>query len=235
MMLLDLAEAARRSGLTVVEEPGWRTRGHGSMTAVRSITCHHTAGPATGDAPSLAVVRDGRGDLPGPLAHLVLARSGTVHVVAAGVCFHTGGTWESWQSNQNAVGIEAEATGHDGWPAAQYAAYARLCRALADHYGVPYARVLGHREVAKPVGRKVDPNFDMAAFRAAVASSEDDMPTADEIAAAVLARRIRNFHGDTVSLEQIVVATEQRIADAENQLRAITDALGDRRLVDDKA
>jgi hypothetical protein len=61
------------------------------------------------------------------------------------------------------------------------------------------------------------------------------MPTADEIAAAVLARRIRNFHGDTVSLEQIVVATEQRIADAENQLRAIRDALGDRRLVDDKA
>ena len=61
MMLLDLADAARRSGLTVVEEPGWRTRGHGSMTAVQSITCHHTAGPATGDAPSLAVVRDGRG------------------------------------------------------------------------------------------------------------------------------------------------------------------------------
>ena len=137
MMLLDLADAARRSGLTVVEEPGWQTRGHGSMTAVQSITCHHTAGPATGDAPSRAVVRDGRGDLPGPLAHLVLARSGTVHVVAAGVCFHTGKTWERWQSNRNAVGIEAEATGHDVWPAAQYAAYARLCRALADHYGVP--------------------------------------------------------------------------------------------------
>ena len=59
------------------------------------------------------------------------------------------------------------------------------------------------------------------------------MPTADEIAAAVLARHIRNFHGDTVSLEQIVVATEQRIADAQRQLRAIADALGDR-LVDDK-
>jgi len=40
MMLLDLAEAARRSGLTVVEEPGWRTRGHGSMTAVQSIICN---------------------------------------------------------------------------------------------------------------------------------------------------------------------------------------------------
>jgi len=227
MMLLDLVDAVRSSGLFVVEEPGWRTRGHGPMSSVQSIICHHTAGPATGDAPSLGVVRDGRGDLPGPLAHLVLARSGVVHVVAAGLCFHAGPTFEPWQANANAVGIEAEATGHDAWPADQYAAYARLCRALADHYNVPVARVLGHREVAKPAGRKVDPNFDMAAFRAAVTSPEDDMPTADDIAAAVLARRVRNFHGDTVSLEQVLVATEQRIADAEDQLRALKAALAD--------
>jgi hypothetical protein len=233
MMLLDLADAVRRSGLPVVEVPNWRTRGHGPMAAVQSIICHHTAGPATGDAPSLGVVRDGRGDLPGPLSHLVLARSGVVHVVAAGLCFHAGATFEQWQSNPNAIGIEAEATGHDVWPAEQYAAYARLCRALADHYAVPHTRVLGHREVAKPAGRKIDPNIDMAAFRAAVASSEDDMPTADEIAAAVLGRRIRNFHGDNVTLEQVVVATEQRIADAEDQLRALKAALA-HHLVDEK-
>lgn len=225
MMLLDLADAARRSGLPVVETAGWRSRGHGPMTAVRSVICHHTAGPATGDAPSLRVVRDGRGDLAGPLAHLVLARSGVVHVVAAGLCFHTGATFEPWQSNATAIGIEAEATGRDAWPAGQHAAFVRLCRALADHYDVPVARVLGHKEIAKPHGRKIDPNFDMAAFRTAVASTEDDMPTADEIAAAVLARRVRNFNGDHVTLEQVVVATEQRIADAQNQLRALNDAL----------
>jgi len=59
------------------------------------------------------------------------------------------------------------------------------------------------------------------------------MPTADEIAAAVLGRRIRNFHGDTVSLEQVVVATEQRIADAEDQLRALKAALA-HHLVEEK-
>jgi N-acetylmuramoyl-L-alanine amidase len=168
MMLVDLADAVRASGLPVAEVPGWRTRGHGPMKAVRSIICHHTAGPAAGDAPSLGVVRDGRPDLPGPLGHLVLARSGRVHVVAAGLCYHAGRTFETWQANANAIGIEAEATGRDEWPAGQYAAYVRLCRALADHYQVPVARVLGHREVAKPAGRKIDPNFDMAAFRAAV-------------------------------------------------------------------
>ena len=53
------------------------------------------------------------------------------------------------------------------------------------------------------------------------------MPTADDIAAAVLARRVRNFHGDTVSLEQVLVANEQRIADAEDQLSALKAALAD--------
>lgn len=175
-MLTDLADAARASGLPVVEESGWRTRGHGAMGAVQSIVCHHTAGPARGEAPSLAVVRDGRPDLEGPLSHLVLARSGTVHVVAAGLCWHAGPTFQPWQANAHAIGIEAEATGKDPWPDVQYKAYVRLCRALADHYRVPYARVLGHKEVAKPTGRKSDPNFQMGAFRAAIGAAGGAAP-----------------------------------------------------------
>lgn len=187
-MLTDLADACRRSGLAVVEEPGWQGRGHGQMTAVTAIVCHHTAGPRSGELPSLRVVRDGRADLPGPLAQLMLSRSGVVHVIAAGLCWHAGNTWTRAQSNGYAIGIEAEATGVDPWPPAQYAAYARLCRALADHYRVPYGAIQGHKEVCKPAGRKSDPNFDMAAFRALVArigqpstapaptpSEEDDM------------------------------------------------------------
>lgn len=175
-MLTDLGDAARTSGLPVVEEPGWRGRGHGAMVAVDSIICHHTAGPATGDAPSLPAVRDGRADLAGPLSHLVLARSGTVHVVAAGLCWHAGLTFQPWQSNAHAIGVEAEATGRDPWPAVQYDAYVRLCRALADHYDVPYARVLGHKEVASPAGRKPDPNFSMPDFRAALAAGGGAAP-----------------------------------------------------------
>lgn len=177
-MLVDLAAAAAGSGLPVVEVAGWRTRGHGPMSSVQAIVCHHTAGPAAGDAPSLAVVRDGRPDLAGPLAHLVLARSGTVHVVAAGLCWHAGATLQPWQANAHAVGIEAEATGRDPWPDTQYAAYVRLCRALADHYGVPYSRVLGHKEICKPAGRKSDPNFSMSDFRAALGAAGPAGPDA---------------------------------------------------------
>jgi hypothetical protein len=172
MMLTDLADACRKSGLQVVEEPGWKTRGHGQMTSVKTIVCHHTAtsSKAAGDYPSLGIVRDGRPDLDGPLAHLGLTRSGKVRVIAAGVCYHAGATFETRQNNWNAIGIEAEHDGISPWPPELVDAYARLVRALATHYKVPVANVQGHKEVAKPLGRKSDPNFDMKDFRARVAA-----------------------------------------------------------------
>lgn len=182
MLLSDLATAVRKSGLPVVEVPGWRTRGHGEMGGVKTIVCHHTAGPSTGNYPSLGTVRDGRPGLSGPLANLGLGRDGTVYVIAAGLCYHAGEVLRSDYGNGYSIGIEAEATGISSWPDVQMDAYARLCKALCEHYGVPVARVLGHKEVCAPVGRKTDPNFDMAVFRLAVAGTEleADMTPAQE-------------------------------------------------------
>jgi hypothetical protein len=177
MLLSDLATAVRKSGLPVVEVPGWRTRGHGEMGGVRTIVCHHTAGPSTGNFPSLGVVRDGRAGLSGPLANLGLGRDGTVYVIAAGLCYHAGVVLQSDYRNGYSIGIEAEATGVTDWPAVQMDAYARLCAALCLHYTLPVGRVLGHKEVCAPVGRKTDPNFDMAAFRGAVANVQEDAVT----------------------------------------------------------
>lgn len=175
MVLLDLADACRGSGLRVMEVDGWRDRGHGRMSGVRTVVCHHTAGPPTGEAPSLSYIRD-RG-----LAHLVLDRSGTVYVVAAGLCWHAGVVHEPSTGNAWSIGIEAEATGTAPWPPAQYDAYARLCASLVEHYHLTVPRVLGHKEVAAPTGRKIDPNFDMAAFRAVVGDYlEDDMFTPED-------------------------------------------------------
>lgn len=172
MTLTDLADACRKSGLKVVEVDGWHTRGHGPMLDVETIACHHTATAATapGDYPSLGIVRDGRPGLDGPLAQLGLGRSGTVYVIAAGVCWHAGKTFQTRQNNWHAIGIEAEHNGTSPWPKAQVDAYARLCRALADHYNVPVANVQGHKEIASPLGRKIDPNFDMDDFRKKVAN-----------------------------------------------------------------
>ncbi len=163
--LTNLADVARSAGLTVVEQPGWKTRGHGAMVDVQVVIPHHTAGSAYGDAPSLQVVQNGRTDLAGPLSHFLLARSGVVYVIAAGQCWHTGSTLQPWQGNPHAIGIEAEATGTAAWPEVQMDAFARLCAALIKAFRLPVSRVLGHKEICAPVGRKVDPNFDMNAFR----------------------------------------------------------------------
>lgn len=164
----------------VVELAGWQTRGRpGGFGPVKGVLCHHTAGPLTGNSPSLRTVIDGRPDLPGPLAHLFLARDGTFTIVAAGRCNHAGlGSWNGVTSgNTNFIGIEAENAGvsADPWPDVQIEAYARGCAAILKHIGAPVIMCAGHKEYALPPGRKIDPSFDMNAFRQKVAAFMDGM------------------------------------------------------------
>jgi hypothetical protein len=189
-MLTQLADVARRTGYPVFEVPGWQTRGHGQQTDVRTITCHHTAnGGAHGPFPSLAVVKDGRPGLGGPLAHYGLATDGTIYVIAAGLCYHAGVSLRPDFENGHAVGIEAEAVGVPGaqgdWPAVQMDAYHRLCKALVEEFHLSVGAVRGHKETCAPKGRKSDPDFDMTTFRAAVAavdlSKGADMEWSDKI------------------------------------------------------
>jgi hypothetical protein len=167
-----LADVLRAAGLTVDEQPGWKTRGRGPMTSVRGILCHHTGGSLKGNAPSLALVRDGRPDLAGPLSQLVLGRDGTFFVIGAGRCNHAGaGIWQGVTSgNGSFIGIEAENAGTtaDPWPQTQMQAYIRGCAAILAHLGLPAAMVAGHKEYATPPGRKIDPTFDMKTFRASI-------------------------------------------------------------------
>lgn len=168
-----LAGVLRAAGCKVEEQPGWQTRGRGDMGTVRGVLCHHTAGARTGNAPSLKLVRDGRPDLPGPLSQLVLGRDGTFYVLAAGRCNHAGnGGWQGVTAgNSSFIGIEAEnmGTGADPWPEVQIEAYARGVAAILKHIGAGAIMCAGHKEFALPRGRKIDPSFNMAAFRERVA------------------------------------------------------------------
>lgn len=179
MWLTDLADVCRTSGLEVIEVDGWRTRGHGPMTDVLTIIDHHTATPddVPGDYPSLAVVRDGRPGLDGPLSQLGLGRSGAVYVIAAGLSYHAGAVRDTSYSNWHAIGIEGESAGAGRWTAAQRDAWPRLNAALCRGYHLPAHRVLAHREVCDPVGRKPDPTgIDMGEQRTEV----QHILTADE-------------------------------------------------------
>lgn len=167
-----LPAVLRAVGLTVNEQPGWQTRGHGDAGATKGVICHHTAGSLKGNAGSLGIVTNGRPDLPGPLAQLHLGRDGTFTVVAAGLAYHAGaGKWQGITSgNSSFIGIEAENTGlkNDPWPAVQMSAYAKGVAAILLHIHAPVIMCAGHKEYALPKGRKSDPSFDMAVFRASV-------------------------------------------------------------------
>src|SRR5690606_24107061 len=137
-----------------------------------------TPATAKGDYPSLGVVRDGRSDLPGPLAQLGLGRSGTVYVIAAGIANHAGvGHWPGILGNSDTIGIEAEHPGTTShpWPTVQLAAWYRLAAALSDHLGLPTDRNIGHKEWAP--SRKIDPvGIDMSHFRDSVQALRDRKP-----------------------------------------------------------
>jgi hypothetical protein len=159
-------------GWTVVESPGWETRGVSILTA-GTIGCHHTAAEVDIDR----ILRDGRSDLNGPLCNFALHLDGTVVLMAAGTANHFG---VASVSNNRAWGIEAtgpvpiSAQGPKAFP--NYTAYTALCTAIRLVEGWSVNTIKGHKEVALPDGRKIDPAFgdpypkpypDMDRFRAA--------------------------------------------------------------------
>lgn len=180
-----LADVLRAAGLTVDETlvPDWKQRGHtdGPFAPV-GVMGHHTACGPTGDLPSLGTVRDGRPDLAGPLANLMLSRSGTWVPIAAGRCWHAGAAdrpsaWP-WvphgDGNGYLIGIEAESSGTGDWTPEQLTAYPLGVAALLAHLGAGPDRFLGHLEWAP--SRKVDPADwpgGMNAFRTSVANPEE--------------------------------------------------------------
>ena len=169
-----LAEVLRGAGLKVAEQPGWKDRGRSDMRNVRGVMCHHTAGPRSGNMPSLSLITNGRPDLPGPLSQLALGRDGTWYVVAAGRANHAGrGTHNGIPTgNSSFIGVEAENTGKDDdpWPEVQMDAYRRGVAAILKKIGADASMCCGHKEYCRPEGRKPDPSFDMNRFRQDVAA-----------------------------------------------------------------
>lgn len=168
-----LADALRQGGCKVIEQPGWKTRGHGAMSDVRGVLAHHTAGGGSSD---WLTVQNGRPGLEGPLAHMTLERDGTFRVIAAGQCWHAGtGAWPGIPTNAgnaHLIGIEGVSRGvNNDWTPEQRAAYPKGIAALLRYAGVGSDRCILHREWATPKGRKSDPQgFDGPALRSQVQS-----------------------------------------------------------------
>lgn len=190
MLLTDLAAACRKSGLRVVELPGWERNYSGGGFDPQGVLCHHT-----GSYDSLTDAKDdlsyakwmaftGRPDLDPPLCNIALSAECVVYVCASGNANHagrakaTGPMPAASDGNALYVGIEAMNSGSQGWGSkgtdaagntiTQGEAYARLCAALCKHYDWPASHVRAHRETS--VTGKWDPGLlDMDDHRSAVA------------------------------------------------------------------
>jgi hypothetical protein len=205
-----MVTALRHEGLHVVGHPGWRTHNRnskGPWGPVNGVIIHHTAGRN-----STNTLYTGRSDLPGPLAHAHLAKTGRITLVGHGRANHAGlaarnaydtviheaahhpqpkansGTVDG---NTHFYGLEIEnlGDGRDPYPEAQYDAAVRWATAICRAHGWSANSVVGHKETS--IEGKVDPSFDMGAFRRAVATRlthpagwnplEDDMDLDDKV------------------------------------------------------
>ncbi len=170
-----LREGLIRFGLGpyLEEVPGWQTRGSSSFAPACTIG-HHTAGPFSGDRPSLNICVNGRTDLPGPLCNDFLSRSKVI-LVAAGRANHAGiGGFRGLVGNSAAFGNEAESAGRrrpDGspdWSEFQRWAFPRVHAAHLWLLGRDASWYCAHRDWTT---RKIDPTgIDTAAMRREIAA-----------------------------------------------------------------
>jgi len=174
-----LLAVLKAEGVKVAEYPGWRDRERDDETGkpfgpVHMVLNHHTAG-----SNSLATVaKNGVAGLPGPLAHIHLAKSGLATLCSGGRANHAGlmarNAYESFlneasshpapskasgtvDGNDVSYGIETEnlGTGKDVYPRGQYDAWVRINAAFCREYKWSAQSVAGHKETS--VEGKVDP------------------------------------------------------------------------------
>src|SRR5262245_9499134 len=164
--LTAMADWFRAAGLTVVEQDGWqsRSRSSGGYESGRPwcVMWHHTAS-STSPANDASYCSYGSPDR--PICNLLMARDGTVWVLAAGATNTNGkggpqtfskGTVPTDRMNEYAVGIEI-ATGRTGeaYPQAQLDATFTVSNVLAERLALAATDVCTHYVWAPT--RKVDP------------------------------------------------------------------------------
>lgn len=172
--LLWLPHELAAAGLRVETVRGFETRGVATMRP-EGVIAHHDAFRSTISASAaVALMVNGRSDLPGPLCQIWIdddaddtARKGDplVYVIASGRANHAGaGSWHGIAGNSKVIGIEARNNGRgESWSPAMRNVYYRTAAVCAAGIGVGSKMICGHKEWTS---RKIDPaGLDMNEFR----------------------------------------------------------------------
>ncbi|MCX4578105.1 N-acetylmuramoyl-L-alanine amidase [Streptomyces sp. NBC_01571] len=169
--------ALKAEGVKFTEYDSWTTRGRDAATGksfgpVHGVLNHHTAGSNS----LRAVAVDGAPNLPAPLAHTFLPKSGIAVLVSCHRANHAGlaaanviaaltaetklprqDKTSTVDGNDLLYGIETENLGNgtDTYTREQYDAWVRWNAAICRHHGWGAGSVAGHLETS--VEGKVDP------------------------------------------------------------------------------
>lgn len=227
----------RAAGVTVIEKPYWRTnnRNHkGAWGPVNGVMVHHTASLSDSSAYADWIFTEGRSDVPGPLCHFFIGRSGQVYIGSNGRANHAG-KGMSWvrdrvragltadtpemspggsgdvDFNQSFYGIECAGTGgRPDFTDAEYHAMTvtvgELLRALG--FGPD---VIGHSEAT--TSKPNDPNYDMRQIRRDVAqymagSKPAEPKQEDDMA---ISDKLRRPDGHVATLGDMIAWMDWRI------------------------
>lgn len=182
----QLLARLKAEGLTVHEHTSWRTHNRDTATGktfgpVIGVLIHHTAGHDDKE-----VCYKGRSDLPGPLCHSWLGKTAGLWMIGNGRTNHAGlvdldvlnalraeksplpkDDQANADGNDCLYGLEIENRGDskDPYPVSQYTQAVLWAAAICRAHGWTEKSVAGHKEVQPG---KIDPSFDMDAFRADV-------------------------------------------------------------------
>jgi hypothetical protein len=168
-VFLGIAKELRANGVKVEVVPGWKSRERPGTFVPKGKMNHHTASPSSsGPRPALGIVTNGRSDLPGPLANFLAPRNGGIVIVAAGRCNH-GGIGGPFRfvgkdaANATCLSVEIENNGvGEKYPPEQMRDVEILNAVLLKRLDRGHWYSIGHKEYTS---RKIDPSFDMEAFR----------------------------------------------------------------------
>jgi hypothetical protein len=164
--LTSLADWLRAAGCNVTEYSGWQTRARssGGYASGRpwGVMWHHTASQ-TSPQNDASYMCNGSSDR--PIANLLIARDGSVWVLAAG-CTNTNGKGNGWKwsrgtvpadsMNSYAIGMEIANSGvGEAYPQVQIDAAFAASVAIVKALGLDAGDVCQHYNYAP--GRKIDP------------------------------------------------------------------------------
>lgn len=142
------------------------------------ILIHDTASPTASSAISWMKNPDSKVSY-----HYLIDRNGriTQHVDVAHRAWHAGVcrlNGEKTDMNSRSIGIGLVNTGSQEYPPEQIAALVGLVEHLMRENAIPVERIVGHRDVAWPPGRKSDPCdlFPWESFRGALETALGEAP-----------------------------------------------------------